>query len=227
MNDKTDEKYYQVAKTESLATALMIQARRRIYSDFLANCQPQPEDKILDVGVSDIVREGTNLFEVEYPYPSSVTAAGLGDGKDFKSAFPEINYVRISSGDELPFCDEHFDISISNAVLEHVGSREKQKSFVSELMRVSKKIYITVPNRFFLVEHHTSIPFMHWSDSSFRLACRLMGKDEWAHSHNLLLMSRRSLLDCCREDAQVKCGYTGIALGPFSSNLFLMASKAN
>jgi hypothetical protein len=71
------------------------------------------------------------------------------------------------------------------------------------------------------VEHHTAIPLLHFTDRTFRLACRITGKTSWADQKNLILMTRRRLEHVCPPGAARKIGTTGLPLGPFSSNLFL------
>lgn len=223
MTHRMDEKYYQAAGKNTLANALMVHARDRIFKDFLAHCRPRPTDRILDVGVSDVLIEGTNIIERLYPYPENITAAGLGAADAFCTAFPMIAYRQIQPGAALPFSDGQFDIAVSNAVLEHVGSGTGQIQFVSELLRVARLVFITVPNRFFPVEHHTAIPLLHWFDTTFRLACRLTNNGDWAREENLILMSRARLAACCPRAAFADCGTTGLRLGPLSSNLYLLA----
>src|SRR5215469_9369494 len=87
---------------------------------------------------------------------------------------------RIPPNQPLPFADKGFAIATSNAVLEHVGSADHQALFVRELTRVARKVFISVPNRYFPVEYHTAIPFLHFWDASFTLACRALGKTDWA-----------------------------------------------
>jgi SAM-dependent methyltransferase len=218
-----DGQYYEVATPGSLSEKLVAVARDRIYADFLRLCAPVASDTILDVGVSDIVGDAANVIERRYPAQDKITAAGLGAGAAFKASFPQIQYRQIVANQALPFGDGAFDIVTSNAVLEHVGSVENQRFFVSELLRVGGRVFITVPHRFFPVEHHTAIPFLHWFDSTFPLACRVMGKTKWAASENLILMSRRRLKDASPGDRAVEIGLTGVMLGPFSSNLYLIA----
>lgn len=223
--DTVDDRYYEVMKPGSLAERLAVIARVRIYQDFLRLCRPGDDDRILDVGVSDVVGEAANLLERRYPHPRRLTAAGLGEAREFRKAFPEISYRRIAAGRPLPFADGEFAVAASNAVLEHVGSGEAQRRFVAELLRVGRKIFITVPNRYFPVEPHTGIPFLHWSDSLFAASCRLLGKSKWGRDEALILMSLRRLAALCPPGARAVLGRTGIKLGPFSSNLFLFAER--
>lgn len=196
-------------------------ARNRIYSDFVRISRPSPEEVILDVGVSDVTTDAANALERLYPYPDRVIAAGLGAGDDFRDEYPDITYRQIEADKPLPFADGAFDIVTSNAVLEHVGSEAAQRRLVAELMRVGRRVFLTVPNRFFPIEHHTAIPFLHWADSTFALACRLFGKEEWSKRENLILMSRRSLRNACWADGEMQIGHTGLLLGPCSANLYL------
>ena len=83
-------------------------------------CAPAP-DKILDVGVSDVINDGANVLERSYVHQQNITACGLGAGAGFKSAFPACRYVQIEPNARLPFDDNAFEIATSNAVLEHVG----------------------------------------------------------------------------------------------------------
>jgi hypothetical protein len=215
-----DGQYYQAAPPRSLGERLMIAARDRIYDDFIRLCRPGAADTILDVGVSDVVNDGANMLERKYPFPHRVTAAGLGEGRAFRAAFPQVAYRRIEANRELPFPDGAFDIAASNAVLEHVGSRDRQEHFVRELARVARTVFISVPNRHFPVEHHTAIPLLHYWRPAFVLACRGLGKAEWADEANLILMSRRGLAALSPGPRGMTVGTTGIALGPLSSNLY-------
>jgi hypothetical protein len=201
---------------------MLIKARDAIYRDFLARMQPQASDRILDVGTSDVINDGANVLERSYPHQSQITACGIGDGIEFQRAFPETNYVKIVPNTRLPFEDGAFEIATSNAVLEHVGSFENQMFFVSELCRVAQRVFISVPNRFFPIEHHTSITFAHWTDSTFKLATQLIGKEQWTSEETLILMSRKRLWRLAAPISKsAAVGYTGLALGPFSSNLYL------
>jgi hypothetical protein len=222
MGATLDQKYYQVVPPRSAAKWLTIAARDRIFRDFMAHMQPSPSDRILDVGVSDVVNDSANVLERSYPHRSNITACGLGKGTGFQEAFPEVGYVRVRPNSRLPFDDAGFAIATSNAVLEHVGSLESQAFFVSELCRVAARVFITVPNRFFPIEHHTAIPGAHFVDATFRLACRFAGKLEWSRDENLIFMTRKRLRELAAPIGRsAAVGYTGLLFGPFSSNLYL------
>ncbi len=222
MSDLVDEKYYQQAPGESWAERLLIAARDRIYDDFIDQMQPKRSDLVLDVGVSDVVGDGANVLERRYAEQQNITACGLGAGHEFQAAFPKVGYVRIQPNVRLPFDDRSFAIATANAVLEHVGSFENQAFFVSELCRVAERVFISVPNKFFPVEHHTALPLVHFDRRTFRMACAATGKSEWAREENLILMTRKLLWRLAAPTGRsAAVRYTGVRLGPFSSNLFL------
>jgi methyltransferase family protein len=220
-----DGKYYQATPPRSFAERLTVVARDRIYDDFIRYCRPRAEETILDVGVSDVVNDAANMLERKYPHPERITALGLGDGRDFCAAFPSISYRRIAPDQRLPFADKSFAIATSNAVLEHVGSRRSQDRFVAELMRVAHRVFVSVPHRYFPIEHHTAIPLLHYWDGTFAAACRWLNKSEWAEERNLILMSRARLASLAPAGATI--AHTGLRLGPLSSNLMLYVADAS
>ena len=150
-----------------LVDAVSLRSRRRKLELFLDELQPTPETTVLDVGADELgFGEGNgcgtlNFFEELYPWPERITALGLHDGAGFRARYPAIRYVQ---GDacELPFEDAAFDVVFSNAVIEHVGGRERQRRLVTEALRVGRRVFVTTPNRWFPVEVHTRLPLVHW-----------------------------------------------------------------
>ncbi len=74
----------------------------------------------------------------------------------------------------LPFADQSFDLVFSNSVIEHVGSRDTQARFASEIARVGKLFWLQTPNRYFPIEQHLWTPLVHW------LPRRWQGRDSQA-----------------------------------------------
>jgi len=180
----------------NVADAVSLRSRTHKLRLFLEELQPTAETTVLDVGADELgFGEGDgcgtlNFFEERYPWPERVTALGLHDGTGFRTRYPGVRYVQ---GDALalPFGDGEFDIVFSNAVIEHVGGRERQRRFVSEALRVGRRVFITTPNRRFPLEVHTLLPFVHWLPARPAHATYdLVGKG-WAKDIHLL--SRRGL----------------------------------
>jgi SAM-dependent methyltransferase len=165
-----------------LTDSISLRSRQRKLRLFLDELAPGPETTVLDVGADELAfGEGDgcgtlNYFEEHYPWPGRITALGLQDGAAFRVRYPEIAYVQ---GDAcaLPFADGEFDVVHSNAVIEHVGGRDRQRLFVSEALRVARRVFITTPNRRFPIEVHTRLPLVHWlPDAASHRAYDAVGK---------------------------------------------------
>jgi SAM-dependent methyltransferase len=179
-----------------LTDAISLRSRERKLELFMNELRPTAETTVLDVGADELgFGEGDgcgtmNFFEERYPWPERITALGLHDGAGFRARYPRIPYVQ---GDAcaLPFDDGAFDVVFSNAVVEHVGGRERQRRFVSEALRVGRRVFLTTPNRSFPIEVHTRLPLVHWlPDAIAHRVYRGLGKEDATKLH---LLTRRSL----------------------------------
>jgi len=165
------------------ASRVSLRSRERKLRLFLELLRPGPETTVVDVGVTDARFGGgstDNFFEALYPWPERITAVGVTELDRFRAAFPRVRAVR-ADGRSLPFGDGEFDIAFSNAVVEHVaGGRDGQLRFVAELCRVARRVFVTTPNRWFPVDPHTLLPFVHWLPPGARRdrALRARGFDD-------------------------------------------------
>lgn len=154
--------------TGGVAARISLRSRQRKFRLFMEHVRPTEQTTVVDVGVADApFGEATghgatyNFLEAMYPWRERITAVSIDELPHFAEAFPEIRRVQ-ADGRELPFADGEFDVGFSNAVVEHLGDRDSQQAFVRELCRVSKQVFVTTPNRWFPVEVHTLLPFVHW-----------------------------------------------------------------
>jgi hypothetical protein len=154
-----------------VASRVSMRSRRRKLDLLLELLQPGPETTVIDVGVTDAPfgrGSSDNFFEALYPWPDRITAVGHTELDRFTAAFPKVRAVR-ADGRDLPFSDGEFDVGFSNAVVEHIdGGRSGQQRFVHELCRVSTSVFVTTPNRWFPLEVHTLLPFVHWLPAGAR-----------------------------------------------------------
>jgi methyltransferase family protein len=146
----------------------------------MAEMEPAPSDRLLDVGVIDTAWRSSNFLEARYPYRDQITAVGLEDMPAFRAQFPTVHFVE-ADGRRLPFDDDSFDIGFSNAVIEHVGGADDQRRFVHELVRTCRRVFLATPNAGFPIDPHTLLPFVHWLPRSIRhRVLHLTGNGRWA-----------------------------------------------
>ena len=176
-------------------TFFAVRARHKMYKKFIKICTPSSEDEVLDLGVTpDSKLDENNFFEKLYPYKNKITIASIEDCSFLVKKYELKEFVQNHPKEALPFSDKQFDILFCSAVIEHVGTREDQKFFLEECLRVAKRVFITTPNRWFPIEMHTIIPFLHWlPQKSFQKIMRVLKKDFWADINNLNLLSKADI----------------------------------
>lgn len=183
-----------VKPRKSLAYRISEWNRARKFRLFFERLSPQKTDSILDVGVNnEEYSESDNYLEKHYPFPEMITAVALGDLSAFEKRYPHVHIIS-ADGRSLPFRDNSFDIAYSNAVIEHVGDVNDQRTFFRELVRVSKRGYLTTPNRHFPIEVHTRIPLFHLilPKRYFDTLLSFVGKS-WATGNYMNLLSKTDL----------------------------------
>ena len=123
---------------------------------FFEKLEPQPDDSFLDVGGGlGFVGEFLSVYQ-------HFTAVQIVNLRPQPIDDERLKHVRcdLADGCALPFADRSFDWVFSNAVIEHVWGRERQKKFAQEIRRVARKGYfVATPNRYFPVDPHTLLPF--------------------------------------------------------------------
>ncbi|HEY9717657.1 MAG TPA: methyltransferase domain-containing protein [Trichormus sp.] len=203
-----------------VASVASLRARRKMFQRFMQLINPLPTDRIVDIGVTpDATLPESNFFEEMYPHTAMITATSIEDASFLERKHPGLNFVR-TGPDRLPFEDGAFDVAVSFAVLEHVGTRSQQERFVQELLRVSKKVFLTTPDKSFPLEIHTFVPLIHWLPTPQHQALlRALGMEFWAKTENLNLLSGGDLLKMFGSDRPVKL-YRHRLLG-FSANLIV------
>ena len=120
------------------------------------------------------------------------------------------------------------DLVISNATIEHVGSLEDQIKMISNIIRLSKKIFIiTTPNRFHPIDFHTKLPLIHWLPKKLhRKLLNMLNLNFFAKEDNLNLMSENDLKKALANQNIKKYKIFHIRLFGFKSN-FLVIGEVN
>lgn len=139
----------------------------------------------------------------------------------------QASYVRASRAERrLPFKDGEFDLVFCSAVVEHVGTRAAQEHFVSEILRVGKRAFITTPNRWYPVEFHTMTPGLHWLPASiYRPLYRKLGFEFFSQEENLNLLSRDELWALVATAQRPRCRLGRHRFLGWTSNYFLIADE--
>lgn len=198
-----------------------------MFSRFLADSGIEKSDTVLDLGVTcDRTYSHSNYFEIWYPYKERITASGLDDAAFLEEIHAGLKFVRTDGGN-LPFANREFDFVHSSAVLEHVGSRQKQAAFLREAWRVARKgVFVTTPNRWFPVEFHTLMPLAHWLPASaFRSLCKMRGLETLASEDHLNLLSSSDLRRLAVEAGMQCVRVASVTLIGWPSNLLLIARR--
>jgi hypothetical protein len=213
------EYYKHQEKISGLTSRISTFARNKMMNSFMEKFAPGADLSVLDVGVTCDTRSDSNFFEKQYPFKSQITAIGLEDASFLEQEFPGLRYIR-ADGLALPFSDNEFDIAVSWAVIEHVGGFEKQEKFLKEIIRVSKRSFITTPNRWYPIEFHTVIPFLHWLPPHiFRDILKMLGMNFYATEETLNLLDENALVKMLPPNVKYTTAHFRL-LGPISHLIF-------
>ena len=117
---------------------------------------------LLDVGTTSSLEEHENHILKNFYDKLNISCLSNLELTSLKEIYPNIKTF-IGDARKMNFTDNSFDLVVSNATIEHVGSSINQIEFIKECIRVSKKkIIISTPNRFYPIEFHTKLPLIHY-----------------------------------------------------------------
>lgn len=220
-----DERFYGRLFDFDAVHELQRAPRRAMFDFFMRELRPAETDTVLDLGATSLTDPLENMFELYYPWPERVTAAGVEDCSFLEARHPGLKFARLQAGKPLPFPDDAFDVGFCSAVIEHAGSRADQRRFLAELIRVTRRCFVTTPNRWYPVELHTRLPLLHWLPAPlFRAALSMLGFEFYAKEENLNLLTAselRALLPPALKSARIgRQRFLGLP-----SNLLLVVEK--
>ena len=195
----------QASVAAAVVTGVMRRSRRKKWALYVDAFPPVEGEQVLDVGVSALDLAQENYFLDRYPYPDQLTAVGIDDVSALRNRYPNVTFLQ-ADGRALPYEDDSFDVVHSNAVVEHVGDREQQRTFILELVRVARTGgLVTTPNRWFPVEAHTRLPLLHWLPRpTFVHVLKRTGKVPRVGDWNTWLLSAQEFLALFPPHVRVK-----------------------
>ncbi len=202
----------------------LYEARAKLFSKII-NYIPEGS-KIIDVGTTPVKDKHENFFLGHYKFPSNITCFSNQNLDILKELYPQLQTI-MGDGRDTKLPSNSYDISISNATLEHVGSFSNQIKFVKEMYRIAKKRAIVItPNRFYPIDFHSTFPFIHWLPKNYhRKILKFFKYDFLAEEHNLNLLSKNDLKKICeisnfKNYEIIKMKFYGL-----TSNLILIINK--
>lgn len=220
--------YRTKALPRSILQRVLRNEQAKIYERFARSFPPNPDWRVLEVGTNGSLTDPRDYFlHDRYPHPEQITAAGLEEPDVFRTVFPSYSYVQVERGAPLPFDDQAFDLVFCNAVVEHVGSREQQRDFIAELLRVGQRAFITTPNRRHPVEFHTVTPLLHHLPPRvYRRLYAAFGFEFFSKQENLNLLDADELLELCSAEVRRRSELDFHRFGGMKSNVLLSVRSA-
>ncbi|MDH5481392.1 MAG: class I SAM-dependent methyltransferase [Candidatus Bathyarchaeota archaeon] len=162
MNSKTYNTYNRIrAYLFQLLNAKFGTEKERIgyFSSFISN---HDFDSILDLGCG----RGSLLDAI-----TESTKSKLLVGVDLIKNQQDLYQHVVADATRLPFKNDAFSFVTAFSLIEHIP-KEKRKMFYKEARRVIRKggrFVVQLPNRYFIVESHTYLPFFGFLSSSMHL----------------------------------------------------------
>ena len=188
---------------------------------------------VLDVGsTKDNLNKSSNYFARRLSDTASVTL--FSDQPIDPQRDIDFSVAGVLVGDATRIGPEvgNYDLVLSSATIEHVGSVDNQRRMIASCIRAAKRyVVITTPNRWHPLEFHTQIPLLHWLPRRLhRRLLRLVDFHFFADENNLNLLDRHQLQTMITVNDQrerVKsCRLETIRLCGFVSNLvFILELK--
>ncbi len=181
---------------------------------------------ILDIGSTSDVSTSSNAFLKFFDAPKIISVSDQEITKATRNKFPHVDFI-YGDGLNLSIESSSFDLVFSNAVLEHVGGVKNVSKFIHEAVRVARKeVILITPNRWFPLETHTKLLFVHWLPQRFfRRLLKKIGMDFFAQEENLNLLSVKILKKLVAELNIVKYEFKYIKFLGMPSNIVLKIYK--
>ena len=213
---------------EKLFLKILKLNREELHQIFLKKINYNNNMSILDIGTANTLNKNHNIIlskTKKNKYLCCLTNQTLS--KKLIKKYPQIKKVLKGDGRNIKLKNNSFDIVYSSATLEHVGSLKNQIKFVSECYRVSKKfIFITTPNRFYPIDFHTKIPFIHWLPKKIhRNILLILNMKFYSKERNLNLLGVNDIKQILNDSSIAKYKIIKKKFLFFTSNIIIFIEK--
>ena len=206
---------------------ITLNARNDFFNLFLINNNYSKYKSVIDVGSTPSLDKEQNTFLEKTKDNQNVTCLSNQDCRILLKKYKNIKNVFIGDARNTMLEKDSFDIVHSNATIEHLGSFENQVSFVREMIKISKEsIFIQTPNRFYPIDFHTILPFIHWLPKKIhRKILKFLKKDFYSTEEKLNLLTTKDLKKICDKLNIKKYKILKYKLLFLTSNLILIIYK--
>ncbi len=187
--------WLQIPILDSLLKKLLNYNRYKIHNIFLNETEYSNNHSLLDVGTTNSLDKSHNIILQRTTDNKNIYCLSDQDLSNLKQYYRNIKQFIKDDGRGSKLNNQSVDIVFSSATIEHVGSFENQVLFVKEAFRLAKKtIFLTTPNRYYPIDFHTKLPFIHWLPKNIhRKILKFIGLGFYASEENLNLLDKNSL----------------------------------
>ncbi len=203
--------------------------RNEMFELFKKKLSSVSVDSLLDIGTTEEnILKSSNFFVKKFQYIK--IKKSISDQNINKAYFDQFIKKSITS-DFKPMEIELFksDLVISSATIEHVGSVENQKKMLENIISLTNKIFfVTTPYRFYPIDFHTKIPFIHMLPKKIhRAILKLLKLEDFAKEENLNLLDIATIKKIISElnTDNFKIKILNIKLFGIISNLIIYGEK--
>lgn len=201
--------------------------RENIHNIFLKSTNYNNSLSLLDIGTTSDNGNSHNIILRKTSNNKNISCLSNQNLKNLKDYFPHIKKFYKGDAKKSNFKNNSFNIIYSSATIEHLGSFNNQLKFVKECVRIArKKIFITTPNRFYPIDFHTKLPFLHWLPKNIhRKILNFIGFKFFSLEKNLNLLSKKNLIDIMKINKIKKYRILEHKFLFFTSNLIIIIDK--
>jgi len=168
--------------------------RQKMYQNLSSVLNDSNYKSILDIGSTSDTGKSSNAFLHFLRADKIVSISDQEIMGTTRKQFPHVQFKK-DNGLKLSIENSSFDLVFSNAVIEHVGNLQNIEQFINEAVRVAKhRVVLITPNRWFFLETHTKLLFLHWIPAKyFRFILKKIGMEFFSLEENLNLLSKSML----------------------------------